>query len=437
MTTNNRVAMVHCVHHKPWLIMSTLISTAMQNFQDFDTYFLFNKGNGERYYTEYESLYNEYDLLATQFGKNVHLDDPFDDRLLRACRIERKNIYEITYEDDHGLDSGAWYKFIRSRLWRDYDYVFFMGEGTLLTGPSVLGDTIQFSTENDAHFITGSNHKRYLPRSWFSNRHLSSRPRTRLDQFSDRMLAETYSVFSRDPEFQKAMDSWTDISDPVDRPQEHHIPDIWGRYGLPVERAIQRFPSLRSFHNRYLRCRNSVGISLTNRGPFKFPHNGAPGSRICVNFKLRNLSDVVDFHTCGQTNFHKSKQIGWYGTYCNHFIRTTLLEQLARKLDDHKIHDAMKLPYSASALEPIWGLIPTWLGHDLWFFDGIHRVFKNFWTYVREDTQEGMARYLNHHYKESLSIWNEGDYLKIHSFSNAYKMRLSTLNDLYFKKPMQ
>ena len=437
MTTNNRVAIVHCVHHKPWLIMSTLISTSMQEFQDFDTYFLFNKGSGERYYTEYKHLYDEYDLLAKQFGKNVHLDDSFDDRLLQVCNIKRQNLHEISYEDDHGLDSGAWYKFITSRLWRRYEYVLFMGEGALLTGPSVLGDTIQFATKNTVHFITGSNHKRYLPRSWFSTSQLSRNVPTPLDRFSDRMLKETYSVFARDPEFKNVMESWKVTSNAADTPQEHHIPDIWGRQGLTVERTIQRFPALRALHNKYLRFRNLIHISLMNRGLYNLLRTAPRSSRVCVNFKMRDLCDVVNFDTCGRTNFHKAKTLGWYGTYCNHFVSTTLLEKLVRKLDDHQIHDAMKLPYSASALEPIWGLVPAWLGHDIWFFDGIHRVFKNFWTYAREDTQEGMARYLNHHYKGALSVCHEGDYLKIQSFSNHYKIRLSKLNDIYFKDPVQ
>ena len=62
-----------------------------------------------------------------------------------------------------------------------------------------------------------------------------------------------------------------------------------------------------------------------------------------------------------------------------------------------------------------------------------HRVYKNFWTYKREDTQEGMARYLNQHYQGQLSVGYEGIHLKIHGFNRRYEQRLADLNELYFR----
>jgi len=343
-----------------------------------------------------------------------------------------KNIYEINYEDDHGLDSGAWYKFIKSGLWKDYEYVFFMGEGAILTTTSVLGDTVQFSDENNIHFISGSNHKRFVPKSTFLNGFASTKVPSSISQFNDRMINETYSVFCRDPEFKKVMELWRDDLDPENTPQEHHIPDIWGRHGLFIEKVLNRFPNFRKLHDYYLRLRNSLLVRLGNMGLYTVSRDMTDSEQICFNFKKTKLSDITDFEKCGNTKFHKSKEIGWFGTYCNHFVSTKLLKKLEGKLDEYEIYDAMKLPYSAGPLEPIWGLIPAWLGYKIWFFDGVHRVFKNFLNYDRIDNQEGMARYLNHHFKGILSIVNDGDYLKIKSFNKLYKKRLEKLNGIYF-----
>ena len=148
---------------------------------------------------------------------------------------------------------------------------------------------------------------------------------------------------------------------------------------------------------------------------------------------MTDLSDVVTFESHGKTRFHRADCVGWFGTHCNHLISTTLLKKLRTRMDAQNIHSAMKLPYAATGLEPIWGLMPRWLGYDLWFFDGIHRVYKNFWTYKREDTQEGMARYLNQHYQGQLSVGYEGIHLKIHGFNRRYEQRLADLNELYFR----
>ena len=43
---SGKLAIVFCVHHKPWLIMATLLTTLMQDRQDADFYFAYNLGDG-------------------------------------------------------------------------------------------------------------------------------------------------------------------------------------------------------------------------------------------------------------------------------------------------------------------------------------------------------------------------------------------------------
>ena len=94
-------------------------------------------------------------------GANKQLDK-YDENIKRACQLNRNNVFELSYNNDHGLDSGAWYKFIQSHKWEKYEYVFFMGEGALFTHCSALSDTLEFSQKNDIHFITGSQEKRFV-----------------------------------------------------------------------------------------------------------------------------------------------------------------------------------------------------------------------------------------------------------------------------------
>jgi len=39
----NKFAIVFCLHHKPWLMMSTLISTLMQDYRGLDLFFIYQK----------------------------------------------------------------------------------------------------------------------------------------------------------------------------------------------------------------------------------------------------------------------------------------------------------------------------------------------------------------------------------------------------------
>ena len=110
---SGRLAIVFCVHHKPWLMMSTLLTLVSQPRQDADCFFLYNIGNGE----SSRETYAEYRGLAAREGVNTQLS-PFDERVREVCQLRGWNVFEIEYENDHCLDSGCWYKFIRDERWR-------------------------------------------------------------------------------------------------------------------------------------------------------------------------------------------------------------------------------------------------------------------------------------------------------------------------------
>ena len=168
--SNHKLAIAHCVHHKPWLITSSVISTHAQSNQDFHTFFLINEGH-ERDLSEgiFKEEYERYVFIRDQ---NIHLSrstnlatsvkskntqlDSFDQDVRKFCDLQNGKSSIISFENDHGLDSGAWLKFIKSGEWRPFDSILFMGEGSLLARSSTLNEFVEAIEKKDLNFITGS-----------------------------------------------------------------------------------------------------------------------------------------------------------------------------------------------------------------------------------------------------------------------------------------
>jgi hypothetical protein len=436
----NRLAIVHCIHHKPWLIMSTLITTLAQNFKEFDIYFLHQLGHGERFHGKtHEEDFNEYYRLVEECGVNAQLDS-YDPRTKEVCQINRSNVYQIEFENDHGLDSGAWYKFIKKKLWKDYEYILFMGEGALLTGETVLEDTLRFAQKNDVHFITGSQEKRRLPKELFLNGFAGSKQSSPMAMFHDKMIGKTFDHFCRDPEFKKTMEQWSSY---FSVEQQHHVPDVWGKKGQWLK-VVNRFypnlakesPSFKKHIKQFLFRINKLHYLKLQQESLKVLNHSyvelkQQEPEIVVNGNWNKLSTVVDFQEQGNVKFHSSMDPAWFGATCNHFVSRDFLERFSEKLESFKIYEVLELPFSATALEIIWGHIPVWLGFEKFFFDGIHRVRKNFITYRREDDPDGMVRYLNRYYRGKIVVEYQGDFIKIKQCSDAFEGISQELNNFY------
>ena len=54
---SSKLAIVFCVHHKPWLMMATLLTTVIQDRLDADFYFVYNLGDGTSSRESYRELY--------------------------------------------------------------------------------------------------------------------------------------------------------------------------------------------------------------------------------------------------------------------------------------------------------------------------------------------------------------------------------------------
>ena len=323
-----------------------------------------------------------------------------------------------------------------------------MGEGALLTGDTVLNDTLKFAEANNVHFITGSQEKRRFPKDVFLNGFAGSKQSSPMTVFHDKMIGKTFEHFSRDPEFQKTMEQW---SSDFSVEQQHHVPDVWGMDGQWL-RGVNLFypnlaksqPSLKTQIKRFLFRSNKLyyyklqqeSLSALRRSNESTSSEANLNVRtqelkVVANGNWEKLSKVVDFQEEGNVKFHSSTDPAWFGATCNHLVSREFLEKFSDKLESFRIYEVLELPFSATALEIIWGQIPIWLGFEKYFFDGIHRVRKNFITYRREDDPDGMVRYLNRYYRGKIVVESQGDFIKIKQCSDAFQCIAQELNNFY------
>jgi len=415
--------MVFCVHHKPWLMMSTLITALAQDYQDVDIYLVYNVGSGNSRYS---------DAIAI----NPQLS-PWDERVREVCRLKRSRVFELEYENDETLDSGAWYKFIRDGRWKQYDWVLFGGEGTLFARQDVVSAMLAFAlSEPNVHIIASGHEKRRLPRHRFIEHDSRGTRPADQDRLHSQMIQEVFAIFSRDLEFARLFDEWGKSDFPVET--QDHVPPVgppspwlrrvrsaWARrFGPPSDGGwLRQLPwSLECLFARACMSLPSVA--------------SAPDSRqVYVNGVLRPVDTVADVKRIGDVGFHRVDGPEWFACTGPHLMSRHYLERLSSKLDEFRIWDVLALRFAGTPLEVTWGFVPAWLGFEKWFTDGFHRVRKEFVTYRREDYPVEMATYINRYYRGVLAVTWRGDYIKVRAYRKDLERLRDQLPPVYFSRP--
>lgn len=425
------VAVVFCVHHKPWLIMSTLITLAAQGRDDLDLHFLYQIGGGA---CVARPSYAEYHRLAAELGDDPQLS-PYDDRVRSVTRVGWRTS-ETCLENDGALDSGAWYKFIRSREWERYDYILFLGEGSLFARVDSLSAMLEFARAHDVHWIAGAHEKRRMPKNEIMF-HNSRRPNaTEMQAFHDRMTQSVFEIFGRDVSFRDLVSAWS--SDFKTQTQDH-VPDIWGRVTRPRDAANRREGTenltargVRYAARRFFYEMDAVLSGMAIAAGWQRDLRPVPADRIYVDRVLTRVDRVVETQLVGHSRFHLEPGPEWFGAATNHLMSRRSLRSFVDKLDAFDMWAAVEVPFAGTALEVVWGFVPHWLGLEKWFTDGIHRVRKHFVTYRREDDPEGMASYINRYFRGRLQVAPDGDYLRIRRLHPSIASAKSKLPPEYF-----
>ena len=400
--------------------MATILTLVSQEAQEADLFFLYNVGDGE---VTRES-YREYRAHAATAGINPQLS-PFDERVREVCRLRGRKIFEVEYQNDHGLDSGCWYKFIRDGRWRDYEYVLFVHEGMLLAHPHLLRALIGFADRRGVHFIASGHEKRRVLRAAMEPLPPGDPASTPMDDFHRRMMVETFAVFARDPTFRPVHARWGPDS-PLET--EHHVPGVT-RGGVLQRRVRARIQ--KEWGSPYTNPDAPLAGRLIRTGPALFdrwvsrarmirrqrePPPDPPLAYVGGSYEVCSIASASEIQTERGVTFHRVDGPEWFGCATNHLMSRVFLERFSGKLNQFGMFDVLDLPFAGSALEVIWGFLPAWLGFEKWFTNGFHRVRKQFSTYQREDYPPEMASYINRYHSGRLIVDWQGDYLKLRAW---------------------
>ncbi len=391
-------------HHKPWLIMSSLVSLAMQTDNDFDIHIIYIKGNGENRSKEsYQEFYEISDKINEH---NIHLSED-DNRILN---IVNKTNYQITYHEfsnDHGLDTGAWYKFIQKGVWKGYNHSFFLMEGFVFTSSHVLASIKALIKNQKIDFISSGHEKRTMSRALLENLFTMPGKTYGMNLYHQKIINKIFRRFCQDKKFSKLYREWNKDS-------------VSATFYCTPSSVYSFVDKLRFFLINLLK--RKVICNPTGKFVLENP-----------NRKCHSYKKIGECHTLiNGVNFHVENSPYYYGCSCQHLFSNRFLKSMDDKYKEGDFWGVADLPFSATPLEPLWGMLPAWLGYKKWFFDGIHRPRKNFITYKREDDVEGMCHYLNIYYKGKLIVEPNGDFIRIKWLAKDYQYLRSLLGSDFF-----
>jgi hypothetical protein len=393
-----KLAIFILCHHKPWLIRSSLLSLLSQDDNhDYDLHFILIKGNGEN--KEYNE-YKEYFRYKSKTGeKNTQLSNFDNDVLKELKKIKIK--YKIhNFKNDHGLDSGAWIKLIKSNIWKDYDYSIFLMEGFLFSSRNVLKSLKKFLIKKKPDFISSAHEKRFFkvkPSIFYNNYNKSYH-----DQAIQALWMETLKI----KEFNKIIRSSkryiTRYGSNIQNITEHHI----SKYSLSLFQKIKLF--IKSFIYFYdFDTKKKILVTMDRKFLI---------DKKQISKKYENI-DGIDYHI--------DKNPLFYGCSCQHIFSKKMIKDTKIFFKKNNIFKMSRMPYFGEVFEIIWGLLPKVLNKRKWYFSGIHRVRKNLINYIREDYIDGMVKYLNLYNENEIKFYVKNNNIRFKEIKK--KLNISKL----------
>lgn len=368
------------VHHKPWLIKSSLKSLEAQikPYISYELNFVIIKGNGEcKNKKSYKKYFN---LVKKTKERNIMLSN--FDKNLNAIINKHKHNSIIYIENDHGLDSGAWLKIIKKKNYQKYDYSMFLMEGFLFTNNMVLSSISQFIKINRPNFISTGHEKRIILKNLIKRLNINNK-KSLLENYQQSIFDKVFYEFSLTKEFGKIIKNWPKHlkkNGLISKGRtENHVP----KYNF----------SLFEYLKIYLR---SFMISKKIINPFKQNIYVSDDNNRYFEPIKRISSKIIKVK---ETTFHLEKNPYFFGCSCQHIFSKKILDKLNFFLKKNNLFKIINYPFLADSIELIWGLMPSAFNYDKWFFDGIHRPRKNFLNYKREDNKNGMKNYLKFYNK--------------------------------------
>ena len=97
----------------------------------------------------------------------------------------------------------------------------------------------------------------------------------------------------------------------------------------------------------------------------------------------------------------------------------------------------MNKPFSATSLEIIWGLYPLIFNFDKWFFNGIYRPRKDFFSYKRIDEQSKNLSSIFNLYNNDVKTISIKEAIKISHFEKKLISNFEFLGDYFFNDKLK
>ena len=397
------------VHHNPWLINASLITLLAQTNQEYDLHFIYIKGDGDlRKNNNYKEFY---EIADSQSEVNVQLT-PDDERILNFINKLKLNFTLHQYENDHGLDSGAWYKLIQSKVWEKYDYSFFLMEGFLFSSKHSLDSMLNMASSKKINFMSMGFEKRFINYSSFNKMH-GDRLKTQLELYHEKQANYIADIFSRDIGFKDILSKWpnnltTKELNTFSGRTEYHVNN----------KKFSYYNFFKYFFKRIIRHKKIINL-------FK--------KKLFINndgdLNLYNLHEITNiFDSKNNIYYHKEVSSYFFSCMCQHMLSNELLSSFSDLLENNKLYKDIDVPYSATGLEAMWGIMPHALNYEKWFTDGIHRPRKNYITLLREDNVYRMCYYINKYYKDILKTTPCNDFIDIKIKNKKYQFIKNKLN---------
>ena len=394
-----KIAIFILCHHKPWLIRSSLLSLFSQDDDhDYDLHFIMIKGDGEN---KSNKKYKEYFKIKKKLGnKNTQLSK-FDFKIFKEFNKLKLKYHIHEFENDHGLDSGAWIKLIRSNIWIKYDYSILLMEGFLFSSNKVLKSLKKFLRINKPDFVSSAHEKRFFK---LDNKKIKDNLNESYHEISIKKIwSQLLKIKSLKKIYKHSNNYIIRNQKKTKNITEHHI----SNYSLTFFQLIKLFIKSILFSRHIYRKKKSILVT-TNR-------------KVFINADQISKKNIdID-----GIRYHDEKSPFFFGCSCQHIFSKKMMSDTKSFFKSNKIYEISQLPYFGEVFEIVWGLLPKALNKKKWYFNGIHRVRKNLINYKREDNINGVVKYLN--------FYNE-DRVKFYIKNNDIKYQINKKKDSQISK---
>ena len=372
------------IHHKDWLIHSSLISLLLQKTDlKYDLHFIIIKGDGKKIHKASYKIYNNLSKFLNQ--KNIQLSN-YDSKTIKLIKKLNKKYKFHFVDNDQGLDSSAWIKFIKKKIYLKYDYSFFLMEGFLFTSENALEGIKKFIQDKKPNFMTSGHEKRIiLKKNFYENFLIDKKEIKSMRDLETKFSRKIFFQFAKDKKFKDLILKWpNNINNKKNNNITGRTENHSTKYKLTFYKKIKLFLKALIFRGNLVNIRNYRFIVTEDRSFFQ---------NLKISLKNRYIfKDIV---------FHHEKSPYFYGCSCQHLMSKNYIKKLEKYLTNNKINELLKLPFFATPFEIIWAIFPSIFGYKKWFFNGIHRPRKHFLDLNRDDDIDGVTSYLNLYFSEN------------------------------------